>query len=478
MIRVLLLTEKSTVVSPREIERQADYIRRIRDMIPVLKREKNLSTYFVHSFGCQQNAADSEKISGMLSDMGFEKAESAQIADIIFFNTCAVRENAELRVFGNVGELKKQKRENPNRIIALCGCMTQQEQVAAKIRESYPFVDLVIGTGVLHRIPEFLFEILTEHRRLFESSDGCDSITEGLPVRREDPIKAWLPIMYGCDNFCSYCIVPYVRGRERSRTPEAVLEEARSLIARGYKEIMLLGQNVNSYGKGLDNPVSFAELLVLLNDIPGDFRIRFMSSHPKDATHELIDAMAACDKVCKSFHLPVQSGSNRVLKEMNRHYTVESYLELIDYARKKIPGISFSSDLIVGFPGETYEEFLQTCDLIQTVGYDLLYTFIYSRRSGTKAACLPDPVDEKEKGRWLRQLLDIQSRITEERFARLVGTTQRVLIDSKSKKPGFVSGRTDTNIITEIRGDEALIGQFAEVKITASTNWSVSGELL
>ena len=474
---MLFLIKEETFINSEEIERQRGIIREIRSRSEELKM-RSLRTFFVHSFGCQQNAADSEKIVGMLLEMGFERADDAKSADIVFLNTCAVRENAELRVFGNVGELKKAKKQNPNMLIALCGCMTQQAHIAEKIKKSYPFVDLVIGTHALHRIPEMLLDIFENKKRIFDFAEHDGFIAEGLPVKREGSIKAWLPIMYGCDNFCSYCIVPYVRGRERSRTSEAVIAEAKELVALGYKEITLLGQNVNSYGKGLEEDITFSELLRRINAIGGDFRIRFMTSHPKDATRELIDTIAECDKVCKSLHLPVQSGSNRVLSQMNRRYTVESYLSLIDYAKERIPNISFSSDLIVGFPGETREEFLETCELIKKVRYDLLYTFVYSKRSGTKAAVMEDPISEKEKGLWLRELLDIQSKITEERFSQLVGTVQRILVEGEGKNNGTLVGRTDTNIITELEGDKALIGQFVDVKITKAYNWAVAGELI
>ena len=474
---MLFLIKEETFINSEEIERQRGIIREIRSRSEELKM-RSLRTFFVHSFGCQQNAADSEKIVGMLLEMGFERADDAKSADIVFFNTCAVRENAELRVFGNVGELKKAKKQNPNMLIALCGCMTQQAHIAEKIKKSYPFVDLVIGTHALHRIPEMLLDIFENKKRIFDFAEHDGFIAEGLPVKREGSIKAWLPIMYGCDNFCSYCIVPYVRGRERSRTSQAVIAEAKELVALGYKEITLLGQNVNSYGKGLEEDITFSELLRRINAIEGDFRIRFMTSHPKDATRELIDTIAECDKVCKSLHLPVQSGSNRVLSQMNRRYTVESYLSLIDYAKERIPNISFSSDLIVGFPGETREEFLETCELIKKVRYDLLYTFVYSKRSGTKAAVMEDPISEKEKGLWLRELLDIQSKITEERFSQLVGTVQRILVEGEGKNNGTLVGRTDTNIITELEGDKALIGQFVDVKITKAYNWAVAGELI
>lgn len=311
----------------------------------------------VHSYGCQQNVSDGEKIKGMMLQMGYELTDGLEDADAVIYNTCAVRENAEDRVLGNVGALKHYKRRNPSMVIGLCGCMTQQQSVVDKLKKSYPHVDLVFGTYLLYALPEMLYNVLSTGGRIFDLSEGAGLIAEDLPVHRDGAVRAWLPIMYGCDNFCTYCIVPHVRGRERSRRPEAILAEARQLVQEGYKEITLLGQNVNSYGKGLegklDEPVNFSALLRMLNQIPGEFRIRFMTSHPKDCTHELIDTIAQCEKVCNYIHLPVQSGSNRILQEMNRRYTVEDYRELIAYARRTIPGVTFSSEIMVGFPGES-----------------------------------------------------------------------------------------------------------------------------
>ncbi|HAA99975.1 MAG TPA: tRNA (N6-isopentenyl adenosine(37)-C2)-methylthiotransferase MiaB [Ruminococcaceae bacterium] len=447
-------------------------------MIPVLKREKNLSTYFVHSFGCQQNAADSEKISGMLSDMGFEKAESAQIADIIFFNTCAVRENAELRVFGNVGELKKQKRENPNRIIALCGCMTQQEQVAAKIRESYPFVDLVIGTGVLHRIPEFLFEILTEHRRLFESSDGCDSITEGLPVRREDPIKAWLPIMYGCDNFCSYCIVPYVRGHERSREPQDILRECEKLVSDGVVEVMLLGQNVNSYGHDLENPCSFAELLTAVAEVPGIRRVRFMTPHPKDMGTDVLEVIRDHPNIARHIHFPLQSGSNEILRRMNRRYTREQFMERAAEIRAMIPDAAITTDIIAGFPGETSKDVDDTVDVIEKVGFDNAYTFIYSPRKGTPAAAMEQvPKEEVQKG--FDRILAAVQESAKKRAGALAGRTMTALAEEvNTQDPQYITCRLSNNIIVHVKGDASMIGHFYDVTLDECRNFYYFGTVL
>ncbi len=453
---------------------QREYMQKVRNLV---EQSGRVPLALVHTYGCQQNVSDGDKMRGMLAQMGYAFTDEVRKADFILYNTCAVRENAESRVFGNIGALKHEKEVNPNLIIGLCGCMTQQESVVQKIKQSYPQVDIVFGTHALHRLPEFLYTALQD-KKVFDRCDDETDIAEGLPVLRTGKWKAWLPIMYGCNNFCTYCIVPYVRGRERSREPEDILQEARSLIQDGYKEITLLGQNVNSYGKTLAQPIRFSQLLQKINAIEGDFRIRFMTSHPKDATHELIDTIAACDKVCKHIHLPVQSGCNRILQAMNRHYTVESYLELAEYARKKIPGVSFTSDIIVGFPGESYEEFQQTLELIKIMRYDALFTFIYSSRPGTKAAMMDDPVPYEEKSRWLQELLDLQRKIGENNYQTYVGKTLQVLADGPSRSgPDYISGRTDTNIIVNFKGSRAQIGQFLPVRITEAFNWALGGEI-
>ena len=346
---------------------------------------------YVRSYGCQQNVNDGEKIKGVLQDVGYGLCDTAEQADLILFNTCAVREHAEQRVFGNVGALKKLKEENPRLMIGICGCMAQQEHIVEKLRQSYPYVDLVFGVDGIDRLPAMLAERIRKGKRYLEKPSERNAVVEEMPIRRDSGFRAWLPIMYGCDNFCTYCIVPYVRGRERSREPAAILAEFRQLVAQGYKEITLLGQNVNSYGKGLENPIDFADLLNLLCEVPGDYQIRFMTSHPKDASRKLIDTIAAQEHLCKHIHLPVQSGSDRLLKEMNRHYDVAQYMDLIHYAKEKIPGVTFSSDIIVGFPGETEEDFEATLELIRKVGYMQLFTFIYSKRNGSQAAGSHDP---------------------------------------------------------------------------------------
>ncbi len=433
---------------------------------------------YTHSYGCQQNVSDGEKIRGMLAEMGYDFTSQVEQADCIILNTCAVRENAEFRIYGNVGNLKKLKKANPNLIIGLCGCMMQQAHVAKKIRESYPYVDLIFGTHVFHLLPTMLQKRLQGQKHVEEITpqDGC--IIEDLPIRRDGTIKAWLPVMYGCDNFCTYCIVPYVRGRERSRRPEKILEEVRSLASAGYKEIMLLGQNVNSYGKGLEEPIDFPELLRRVDAVEGDFRVRFMTSHPKDCTRDMIDTIARSKKLCHHIHLPVQSGSDRILRQMNRHYDTAAYLELIRYAKEQIPDLTLSSDIIVGFPGETYEDFCQTVQLIRQVEYDFLFTFIYSKRVGTKAAEMDDPVPAAEKSKWLRELLAVQSEIAQKRCESMVGSLQRVLVDSPGKKgPGWVGGKSDGNIAVEFPGDPSLEGQFVQVRVTQAHNWGVMGEI-
>ncbi len=427
---------------------------------------------FVHSYGCQQNVSDGEKLKGMLLNIGFGFTDKPDDAALIIYNTCAVRENAEDRVFGNLGQLKKLKEKRPELIIGICGCMAQQKHVAEKVKESYRYVDLVFGTFAYGEFYEMLWEAAGEHKRVFNQSDRYGDINEDLVQLRDDKIKAFVPIMYGCNNFCTYCIVPYVRGRERSRKPEKVIEEVKGLVRDGYKEIMLLGQNVNSYSYG------FTALLRQINEIEGDFRIRFMSSHPKDAGFDLIDTILECDKICKHLHLPVQAGSDRILKAMNRRYTVEKYLEIIDYARKKAPDFSFTTDLIVGFPGESYEEFCETKELIKKVKYDNIYSFVYSRRSGTPAAKLPDDISDKQKGLWLRELILEQREVTSQWLGRFVGRTLRVLPTGEGRKgEGWLTGKSDEDIIVEFKGDKSLTGKFVSVDIVKAMNWALEGKL-
>ncbi len=430
---------------------------------------------FVRTYGCQQNVADGEKIKGLLAGMGFSFTDGPEDADFILFNTCAVREHAEDRVFGNVGALKNTKRRRPEVVIAVCGCMTEQPHVAERLKRSFPFVDMVFGTGAIHRLPEMLGEVLADSRRVFRGGCQEEARLEGLPVRRDGGSRAWVTAMYGCDNFCSYCVVPYVRGREKSREPGAVIEECRELVAQGYKEITLLGQNVNSYGKGLEGGVDFAGLLREIDKIDGDYRIRFMTSHPKDASEELFRAMAESRHIPHHIHLPFQSGNDRVLREMNRKYDREKYLSLIRTARALMPDITFTSDVIVGFPGETYEEFQDTLSLVEEVGFVNLFTFIYSPRKGTKAADMPDPVPHEEKTRWFAELLQVQESIAARNCQKLVGTRQRVLVESRNEKNGLLQGRTLGSLTVDFPGDSGLVGQFAQVEVTEARGWALRG---
>ena len=432
---------------------------------------------FVHSYGCQQNVNDGERIKGVLVDIGYGLCDKPEDADLILFNTCAVREHAEQRVFGNVGALKGLKEKKPGLIIGLCGCMANQKHVVEKLRQSYPYVDLVFGVDGIDTLPQLIAQKLQKHKRVLLDPAQRPVIVENIPIRRESEFRAWLPIMYGCDNFCTYCIVPYVRGRERSREPAAILAEFRQLVEQGYKEITLLGQNVNSYGKGLEHPIDFADLLNLLCEVPGDYQIRFMTSHPKDASRKLIDTIAAQEHLCKHIHLPVQSGSDRLLKEMNRHYNVAQYMDLIRYAKEKIPGVTFSSDIIVGFPGETEEDFAATLNLIREVGYMQLFTFIYSKRAGTPAAKLPDPTTHAEKAARMDRLLKTQEEFAFAATAAMAGRTVRVLVEAAGRNEGTVNGRLDNNLVVEFKAPESLIGQWADVHITGSRAALLVGEL-
>mgnify|MGYP001252646622 FL=1 len=445
----------------------------------IASKYNHIPLAFVHSFGCQQNVSDAEKIKGILASIGYGMTNSTSDADLVIYNTCAVRENAQDKVFGVIGELKHEKRNNPDMLIGICGCMVQQEHISERIKKSYPHVDLIFGTNVLHELPDIIHNALDKRSRVVVISDDDSDIIEGIPIKRDSNFKAWVPIMNGCNNFCTYCVVPYVRGREKSRQSKSIIAEVRELVASGYKDITLLGQNVNSYGKGLDESITFAGLLQKLNEIEGDFRINFMTSHPKDATFELIDTIAECDKVSKFLHLPVQCGSDRILKKMNRHYTVSRYMELIEYAKKRIPDVALSSDIIVGFPGETHSDFLETLDLIKQVGYINLYTFIYSRREGTKAALMEDVVNDEQKGEWFTQLLSVQKEIARREFAKYVGKQMRILVDGSGKTDSdLLTGRTEGNIIVDFDGDKNLIGDFVRVKIVKSLGWALIGEII
>ena len=470
-------TVKNFLVPQEEILKQQEFTQLVHSLIS-LKYSDRQPLAMVHTYGCQGNVADGERIKGILEKCGYAFTDDVSEADLVLYNTCAIREHAEDRIYGNVGALKNVKKANPDMIIALCGCMMQQEKVAERIRKSYPYVNLLFGTHVIHKLPELLYNVLRSGKRVFMNPDSDGVIAENVPVHRDGTVKGWLPIMYGCNNFCSYCIVPYVRGRERSREPEDIIREAEELIASGCKDITLLGQNVNSYGKNLDRDINFAKLLRAVNDLPGDFIIRFMTSHPKDCTQELLDTMAQCKKVARHLHLPFQSGNNRVLKEMNRGYTAEKYLSLVEYARKVMPDISLTSDIIVGFPGETYEEFKDTLNLIEKAQFTSLYTFIFSSRDGTKAAKMPDPVSREEKGRWFKELCDLQESIAAKRTAAMKSRTFRVLCEGYAKD-GIYNGRTGGNVMIEFPDTDggASLGRFCDVKVTDPLTWIVRGEL-
>ena len=468
--------KKAVFITEQEKQQQQEYALKCKEILSQRYLQQPLC--HVHTYGCQANVADGERIKGMLVEMGYGLTDTPEQASLILYNTCAIRENAENHVFGNVGQLSHLKKEHPDLIIGLCGCMVQQEHITEKIKHSYPYVDMVFGTHVLHRLPEFVYRALQKQKRIFEIPESEGVIAEDLPVVRDSQFKASVQIMYGCNNFCTYCIVPYVKGRERSRKPADILQEVEELVQQGYKEIMLLGQNVNSYGKNLEDGICFSQLLRRINDIPGDFQIRFMTSHPKDATRELIDTIAECDKICKHLHLPVQCGNNRVLKAMNRSYTREHYLSLIDYAKRKIPNLSLTSDIIVGFPGETYEEFQDTLSLIREVRYDSLFTFIYSPRNGTKAAVMPDPIPAKEKSRWFQELLQAQAEIAVENLKRYEGQTMRVLVDGFGKQEGTLSGRNQHNMVVNFTGSPELIGEFVNVRITEARKLALVGDII
>ncbi|MGI6117905.1 MAG: tRNA (N6-isopentenyl adenosine(37)-C2)-methylthiotransferase MiaB [Bilifractor sp.] len=423
-------------------------------------------TFCVQTFGCQMNARDSEKLRGILEKIGYERSEDTD-ADLVLFNTCTVRENANLKVYGRLGALRHLKEKNPRMIIALCGCMMQEKEVVEKLKESYPFVDLIFGTHNVWQLAELLTERLVSGKPVIQVPDATEGESvEDLPVDRKYSFKSGVNIMYGCNNFCSYCIVPYVRGRERSRKMSEILYEIQRLSEDGVREVMLLGQNVNSYGKGLDEPVSFAELLGRVADIPGIDRVRFMTSHPKDLSDELIDVMASRPNICRHLHLPLQSGSSRVLKIMNRRYTKEGYLDLTERIRAKMPDISLTTDIIVGFPGETEEDFEETLDVVRRVRYDSAFTFIYSKRSGTPAARMENQVPQQVVSERFSRLLSLVQKIGRERTARFTGDTKEVLVETVNQQdPHLVTGRIMENAVVHFPGDDSLIGQIVPVRL-------------
>ena len=463
---------KTTVISQEQLQQQFGFC----DNISAFWHEKNITpTAYVETYGCQQNEADSEKLRGYLTQSGYRIVQEAEGADVVVMNTCAIREHAEQRVFGNLGALTHTKRRHPGQKIFLCGCMAGETKVSDRIKKSYPHVDGVFSTHHLWQFPEILWNILTRGKRQFYIEDEAGSIAEGIPQVRDSQLKGWVSIMYGCNNFCTYCIVPYVRGRERSRKMEDILAECRCLIESGCKDITLLGQNVNSYGKDLAEGYDFSDLLKEIVKIPGDYLIRFMTSHPRDAGKKLFDTMASSPKIAKQLHLPFQSGSSRVLKAMNRHYDRETYLELVQYAKQVMPELVLTSDVIVGFPGETAEEFEETISLIQQVHYDSLFTFIFSPREGTPAARMEDPTPKDEKNRRFDRLCAVQNTISEEIHQGYVGKTLRCLIDGAAGD--LLTARTEGGRLVRLPGNPALVGTFQNITITGSTTWSLTGEM-
>lgn len=467
------MEKKTTVISPEALQRQEGFCGRVREY---WQAQGITPVAFVETYGCQQNEADSEQIRGMLEHCGYGLTDGPEGADLVIFNTCAIREHAEQRVFGNVGALVHTRRRHPRQKIFLCGCMMGQPAVVERVRKSYPYVDGVFSTHHLWELPQLLLGVLTTGKRVFSVEDSAGAIAEGLPVVRENKLKAWVSVMYGCNNFCSYCIVPYVRGRERSRASVRIIEEARELKAEGVKEIMLLGQNVNSYGLDMEGELSFAQLLAELDKV-GIERIRFMTSHPKDISDELIDVMAASKHICHALHLPVQHGSNRILQSMNRRYTREKYLERVEAIRAKVPDISLTTDLIVGYPGETEEEFEETCSLVERVGYDSAFTFIYSPRVGTRAADMPDQIPESVSSRRIQKLIALQKEITHKRYAKYIGQVHNVLVEEASRRDeNQMAGKNEYNITVNFPGDKSLVGQIVKVKITSAGESTLRGE--
>ena len=466
------MNTKTAVISQEQLQHQFACC----DQIAAYWRDENRTpTAYVETYGCQQNEADSEKLRGYLTQSGYQIVHEAEGADVVIMNTCAIREHAEQRVFGNLGALTHTKRRHPAQKIFLCGCMAGETKVSDRIKKSYPHVDGVFSTHHLWQFPEILWNVLNTKKRQYYIVDEPGSISEGIPQVRDSKLKAWVSIMYGCNNFCTYCIVPYVRGRERSRQPEAILKECREVIEAGAKEITLLGQNVNSYGKDLESGMDFADLLEAIAQIPGEFLIRFMTSHPRDASFKLFDTMAKYDKIAKQLHLPFQSGSTRVLKAMNRHYDRETYLTKVNYAKSVMPDLVLTSDVIVGFPGETEEEFEETISLIQQVHYDSLFTFIFSPRPGTPAANMEDPTPKEEKNRRFDKLCDVQNNISIEIHNNYVGKVLRCLVDGNDKD--LLTARTEGGRLVRFSGCDSLIGTYQNIEITGATTWSLTGIL-
>lgn len=464
-------------LSAEETKKQYEYIEKCREYVKAKGKELGRTLKAcVNTFGCQMNARDSEKLVGILEQIGYEITENED-CDFVIFNTCTVRENANTRVYGRLGQLKNYKKKNPQMMIALCGCMMQEAHVVEKIKTTYRHVNLIFGTHNIYKFAELIYNSLNTDRMIIDIWNDTDKIVEDLPSERKYSFKSGVNIMFGCNNFCSYCIVPYVRGRERSRNPKDIIREIEALVADGVKEVMLLGQNVNSYGKNLENPVTFAELLAETEKINGLERIRFMTPHPKDLSDELIEVMSKSEKICHHIHLPLQSGSTEILRRMNRKYTKEQYLSLVERIREKIPDVSLTTDIIVGFPGETEEDFLDTMDVVRKARFDSAYTFIYSKRTGTPAAVMENQIPEDVvKDRFDRLLKEIQE-ISSEMTIKDVGKTMKVLVESLSEQDeSLVTGRLSNNLLVHFMGDDSLIGQVVEVNLKEAKGFYYIGE--
>lgn len=473
--------DKTDLTLPPESEpdRQYFYMDRLREIIAAKKEAEGRSfTYHIHTFGCQMNARDSEKLAGILEKIGYERTDTEE-ADFVIYNTCSVRENANNRVYGRLGKLSNYKKANPSMMIAMCGCMMQEPDEIEKIRKSYRFVDIVFGTHNIYKLAELIYTKLGFDGMVIDIWKETDRIVEDIPNSRKYSFKSGVNIMFGCNNFCSYCIVPYVRGRERSREPKDILREIERMVSDGVKEVMLLGQNVNSYGKTLENPVSFSELLREIAKIPGLERIRFMTPHPKDLSDELIETMAEIPKICRHIHLPLQSGSSRILKAMNRHYTKEGYLELVGKIRRILPDVSVTTDIIVGFPGETEEDFEDTLDVVRKAEFDSAFTFIYSPRVGTPAAAMPNQIPEEVNKKRFDELLAAVSEGAKKRCGLDVGRTLPVLVEEiNAQDESLVTGRLSNNTLVHFEGGRELIGRIVDVKLTQSKGFYYIGEAL
>ena len=451
-----------------------NYKTQVRDLIS--QRFEGVPLADVVTFGCAQNENDSEKIRGLLYEVGYSMTDSLENADIVIYNTCAIRENAELKIFGNIGKLKALKKANPNMIVAVCGCMVMQEHIVEKIKKSYPFVDIVFGTNAIEILPQLIYNCYTENKKQILSPEERREFDDDVPILRQSKSKASISIMYGCDNFCSYCIVPYVRGRERSRQPEDILREFTELVDRGYKDITLLGQNVNSYGKKLDREFDFADLLQLLCTVKGDYVIHFMSSHPRDFTKKVIDVIRDNPQISRQIHLPVQAGNDRILKEMNRHYTIEQYMDIINYAKEQIQGVTFSTDIIVGFPGETFEEYLDTERLVKEVRFTQIFNYIYSKRNGTRAAKIEDNITHEEKARWLNRLIAIQRDITFDYLNEYVGKTERALVEEKNGD--MYTARLQNTFVVKFICKNDHTDEFVNLKITGKRGTTLIADII